>query len=284
MLRRGSGYGIAGPTWREGKRQRPAARPRDVKAAARKLKKRLIKHGSASPHLLDIANALGRCDRRHRCLHPACPQCGRAVQRTFVRALYRFIEAHEHLGPWVMLSLILPPLDPEGEIDFVAERARYTAVLRRAGLRLGAFGLDLSFNEDDRRTLPEADRFAPHPCVHIYGIAPAAHVEAALPKLRRLVPATNMVCRPIRRKRFNGDPAAFAYSHKPRFTRRLTILRDDPRRASPVRTTRDRVLTVEQEIRAVRALARAGLTGRIVLLGVHFELVPIARPRRTLRT
>ncbi len=284
MLRRGSGYGIAGPTWREGKRQRPAARPRDVKAAARKLKKRLERNGGVDPELLNIAVELGNCDRRHRCLHPACPQCGRAVQRLFVRALVRFLEANEHLGPWVMLSLILPPLDPGREIDFAAERARYTAVLRRAGLRLGAFGLDLSFNEDDRRMLSEADRFAPHPCVHLYGIAPAGQVEAALPVLRRLVPATNLVCRPVRRKRFDGNPAALAYSHKPRFTRRLTILRDDPRRASPVRTTRDRVLTVEQEIRAVRALARAGLTGRIVLLGVHFEPVPIARPRRAPRT
>ncbi|WP_187278577.1 hypothetical protein [Methylobacterium sp. WL64] len=46
--------------------------------------------------------------------------------------------------------------------------------------------------------------------------------------------------------RFDGNLAALAYSHKPCFTRRLTILRDDPRRASLVRTIRDRVLTIEQ--------------------------------------
>jgi hypothetical protein len=281
MLRRGSGYGITGPTWREGKRQRPAARPRDVKLAARKLVKRLRKHGRNNPELRQLAAVLKGCNRRHRCLHPACPQCGRAVQRLFVRALYRFIQAHENLGPWEMLSLILPPLNPAGDIDFATERARYTAVLRQAGLRLGAFGLDLSFNEDDRRTLPEAERFEPHPCVHLYGIVPAVQVKAALPALKRVAPATATVRRPVRRKRFDGNPAAFAYSHKPGFARRLTILRDDPRRASPVRTTRDRPLTVEQEIQAVQALGQAGLAGRMILLGLRFETVPAPRTRRT---
>ncbi len=283
MLRRGSGYGIAGPNWREGKRQHPASRPRDVKAAARTLAKRLRKHGRHGRKLLHLAALLRGCDRRHRCLHLACPQCSRAVQRTFVRALDRFIQENEHLGPWVMLSLILPPAET-GEIDFEAERIRYTAVLRQAGLTLGMFGLDLSFNEDDRRALPEAERFASHPCVHLYGIASAAEVEAALPALKRLAPTTAMVRRPVRRKRFDGNPAALAYSHKPGFARRLTILRDDPKRVSPVRTTRDRPLTVEQEIRAVRALERAGLAGRIILLGVHFAIVPTARARSTPET
>jgi hypothetical protein len=283
MLQRGHGYGRKGATWRQGRQKRSPARPREVKIAARKLVKRLRNHADGDPEILRIAAVLDRCDRRHRCLHPACPQCGRALQRTFVQALDRFIQANEHLGPWVMLSLILPPAET-GEINFEIERARYSAVLREAGLTLGMFGLDLSFNEDDRRALPEAERFASHPCVHLYGIAPAAQVEAVLPTLKRLAPATAIVRRPVRRKQFDGNPAALAYSHKPSFARRLTILRDDPKRVSPVRTTRDRFLTVEQQIRAVRALGRAGLTGRIVLLGVHFEIVPTARARTTPQT
>lgn len=60
MLRRGSGYGIAGPTWREGKRQRPAARPRDVKAAARTLTKRLRSHIALSERVGRVRRASPR--------------------------------------------------------------------------------------------------------------------------------------------------------------------------------------------------------------------------------
>jgi hypothetical protein len=271
MLRRGHGYGIKGATWRQGRQKRPPARPRDVKAAARKLAKRLRNHANGDPELLRIAAVLGRCDRRHRCMHPACPQCGRAVQRTLVEVLSRFLDENKALGPWVMLSIILAPLDSGGDIGFAAESQRYLDLLRAAGLTLAMFGLDLSFNEDDRRTLPEADRFEPHPCVHLYGLALASEVTAALPTLKRLAPATEIVRRPIRRKRFDGNPAALAYAFKPDFARRLTIMKDDPRRPNPVRTTRDRPLTVEQQLWTVRALARAGLTGRMLPLGLDFE-------------
>lgn len=283
-LRRGGGYGIAAPSWREGKNQRPAKRPQDVKVSARKLVKFLKNNAAGSPQLLGTAAALHRCDRRHRCLHPACPQCGRAVQRLFVRALVDFLDTHEDLGPWVMLSLVLPPLAPSGGIDFAAERARYTTVLRQAGLTLGAFGLDLSFNEDDRRRLPKKERFTPHPCVHLYGIAPVAQVAEALPVLKRFVPATVAVRRPVWREQFDGNPAALAYSHKPGFTRRQTIEQVRAGRVNLVRTTRDRPLRVEQRISAVRALTRAGLTGRIMLLGLRLEIEPVPRARPASRT
>jgi hypothetical protein len=39
---------------------------------------------------------------------------------------------------------------------------RYAALLQQAGLTRGVFGLDLSFNEDDRRSLPDVERFEPH--------------------------------------------------------------------------------------------------------------------------
>jgi len=51
------------------------------------------------------------------------------MQRTFVRTLHRFMEMMPDVGLRMMLALILPPLDPGGEIDFAADRARYAAVL-----------------------------------------------------------------------------------------------------------------------------------------------------------
>ncbi|CAO4172010.1 hypothetical protein [Methylorubrum aminovorans] len=273
MLRRGQGYGVKGPTWRQGRKKRPPARPRDVKATARKLVKRLRKHAAGDPELLRIATALSRCNRRHRCLHPACPQCGRALQRLLVRTTGRFLQAHPELGPWRVLSLILPVRPGATEIEFAEAWDCYVALLQQAGLTRGVFGLDLSFNEDDRRALPDADRFEPHACVHLYGLAPAAEVKAAVPRLKRLVPATEAVRRPVRSTPFDGDLAAVAYSFKPDFVRRQTILKDKPDRANPVRNTRKRPLTVEQQIRLVQALDRAGQNGRIMLLGLSMEAI-----------
>lgn len=276
MLRRGDGYGISGPTWREGRHKRPPARPRDVKAASRKLTKRLRKHAAGHDDLQRIAATLRRCNRQHRCLHPACPQCGRATQRNMVRLIARFLKAHSELGPWRVLSLILPPDAENTGIDFAAAWDRYAALLHAAGITRGVFGLDLSWNEDDRRAMPDGERFEPHACVHLYGLAPAVEVEAAVPKLKRLVPATDAVRRPVRSAPFDGELAAVAYGFKPDFVRRQTILQDKPDRANPVRNTRDRPLTVEQQIETVRALDRAGLTGRIMLLGIGLKTVPMA--------
>ena len=284
LLRRGNGYGVAGPTWAEGKKKRPPPRPRDAKAAARKLVKRLTKHAHGDPGVLRIAETLRGCSRRRRCLHPACPKCGRALQRLLVRLILRFLTTYPELGPWVAVSIILPPSTANSAIDFDAERARYAGLLRAVGIDLGGFALDLSFNEDDRRSRPESQRFAPHACVHLYGLAPAAQVKAALPKLKRFARSTEVVRRPVKRKRFDGNSAAIAYAFKPRFVRRLTIERAHPERVNPVRTTRDRPLTVEQDLRAVRALDHVGLTGRLLLPGLSFEAALPARSRSTPRT
>lgn len=273
MLQRGQGYGIAGPTWRQGRQQRPPARPRDAKIATRKLVKRLRKHGKGDRELLGIAAALTRCNRQHRCLKPACPQCGRAVQRLMVRIIARFLRAYPELGPWRVLSIILPSSPGDTEIEFASAWDRYAALLQQAGLTRGVFGLDVSFNEDDRRALADVDRFEAHACVHLYGLAPAAEVEAAVPQLKRLVAATDAVRRPVRTTPFDGNLAAVAYSFKPEFGRRQTILQDKPGREKPVRDTRDRPPTVEQQIRVVRALDRAGLNGRIMLLGMSLEAI-----------
>ena len=184
----------------------------------------------------------------------------------------------------MVVSIILQVLDADGDIDFAAERDRYAALLRQAGISRGVFGLDLSFNEDHRRSLPEAQRFVPYPCVHLYGLAPATQVEAAGPRLKQLVPRSPAVPRPVRVDHFDGGLAGIAYAFKPDFERRQTVEQFDPRRGKPVRNTRGRPLTVEQRIRALRALDHAGLPGRILLIGLRFEIEPLERARFTPRT
>ncbi|MCJ2007953.1 hypothetical protein [Methylobacterium sp. J-092] len=285
MLARGSGYGIAPPTWTLGKQERRADRPREVKKASRQVQKRLRKKRFCNAESLRLAAKLSRCDRRHRCFSAACPQCARALQRVLVRILAPFLKERVGAELWGTLSIILPPTDPDAEIDFAAERERYQTVLRRAGFTLGVFGLDCTFNEDWRDLNPPKKPFLPHACVHLHGFAPIEDIEAALPLLKKLVLATEAVPRPFHHSAFDAAVKGVAYNFKPSFERRQTIEQFDPRRAKLVRNTRHRPqLTVEQQIRAVRALDQAGLNGRIILLGVHFEIVPTARARTNPQT
>ncbi|GBU18814.1 hypothetical protein AOPFMNJM_2408 [Methylobacterium jeotgali] len=245
-----------------------------MKRTAWKLVRRLRRHANGDPVLLRIAATLAHCDRRHRCLDPACPQCNRAVQRIMVRMIAAFQQAHPELGPWRVLSLILPPIDGATSLDIGTAWSHYATVLRQAGITLGIFGIDLSFNEDDRRALDEAARFQPHACLHVYGLAPADEIKAADAFLKRHVPATEAIRRPVRSTLFDGNLAAPAYAFKPDPIRRQTILRDKPGRANPVRDTRDRPLTVEQQLQTVRALDEAGIGGRILLLGLRLASIP----------
>lgn len=271
----GAGYNTEALTWLmgHGARRKRSPNRAAIRLMSRQRRRSLRKHGKTHPDLAAVGENITACGRSRlsrRCLHPACPRCAHALQRLLVRVVHRLAAPTPKEG-WVAVTIILPALNPGGEIDFQAEWERYETLLSGVGITLGVFGLDLSFNEDHRYTLPEAERFADHACVHLYGLALAGEVEAAEAELRKLVPRTDAVPRPVHVKPWDGGLAAIGYAFKSDFVRRQTILKDDPRRTNPVRDTRDRPLTVEQQIRAVRALDRAGLTGRIVLLGLHFE-------------
>lgn len=261
---------------REGRGAAPTRR--HSRKERRRRAKRISKQAKVHPDLQPMAQQLHRCGRARwggRCRHPACPMCARAWHGSRIAIISTALREQQELEPWGTLTVVLPPSNAGPEIDFRAERERYAAILRAAGLTLGIFCLDLSFNEDDRRELPESERFAPHASVHLHGFAPTAQLAAALPRLKWLVPRTAASPRPVKSGPFDGNPAAIAYALKPNFDRRLTILNQDARRGKPVRNSRDRPLTVEQEIQTVRALDRAGWDGRLLLLGMSF-----ARPGR----
>lgn len=254
-----------------------------TRAERRVLKKRrrrwLRKHGRAHGDLAVVGAIIENCRRgrlANRCGHPVCPECADALQRLFVDANSRFT-GRQPGRAWVAVSIILPALDLDGTPDFRAAGELGQTILREAGVTTGVLGMDLSFNEDHRQEQDEAGRFASHPCLHLYGLIPAAGSLAVKTALKRLIPATDAVPRPVHTQPWDGSPAALAYALKPNFQRRQTIERLDTKRGRLVRTTRDRSLTVAQQIQAVRALDRAGVTGRMVLVGMRFELSETGR-------
>lgn len=280
----GAGYNTGAVIWTVGRGHRRKRSPNraTIRARQSRLRRWLRKHGRTHPDLAAVGAIIARCGRvfqHHRCGHPACPRCAYALQSLLVRTVRRSL-AQLPEEAWMIVSVILPPREASGDIDFAVERDRYAALLRQAGITRGVFNLDLSFNEDRRRAITEAERFKPHASVHLFGFAPAAEVLAAEAKLKHWVPATEASPRPVWTDDFDGRLSGIAYAFKPDFERRLSIEQFDRRRGKLGRNTRHRSrLLVEQEIRAVRALARAGLTGRIVLLGLHFEATATGRLR-----
>ncbi|MBB5756520.1 hypothetical protein HNR00_001218 [Methylorubrum rhodinum] len=270
----GAGYNTGAVTWPVGRRGKRPPNRAEIRAQMRRRRRWLRKHGRADADLAALARIIAACGRhrlRDRCRHPACPRCAAALQRLFVHVTHRFTTSLAGQA-WMTVSIILPVSDRDEGMDFVAYGERTRAMLQEVGITVGVFGLDMSCNEDHRTSLPESERFASHACVHLYGLALATEAQAAIATLKRLIPRTETVPRPVRTMRWDGGLAAIAYALKPDFQRRQTIEKFDETRGKMVRTTRDRPLTVDQRVRAVRALDRAGMTGRIVLLGLRFEL------------
>lgn len=277
----GWGYGQRPVPWTIGK----AGKPAPNRAARRRLKKKqqrwLRTHKKKHPELSSVAAKLASCGHKRmqdRCGHPACAWCAGAVQSLMVGVAYAFVLKQSARAPWKTLSVILPPCDPAGEIDFKAEHERYEDLLRQARVSLGMFGLDFSYNEDQRWQLAKEERFDPHACVHLWGLAPAAQVDAAYRLLTKMLRPTCAVPRPIKRQHFNGNPAAIAYAFKPDFTRRETILQCRSGSNVLVRNTRKRPLRVEQAVQLILALDQAEPSDRIILLGVKLVITG-SRPR-----
>lgn len=274
-LAAGAGHNPRAVTWTTGKQHTPSPNRAAIRRVKRVRRRWLRKHGRTRPDLAAIGRLVAACGHRRlrdRCGHPACPRCALALQRLLVRVLRRYLAARPEEA-WMTVSIILPVLDPDGDIDLRAERERYAALLDAVGITQGVFGLDVSWNEDHRHELTAAERFAAHACVHLYGLAPTTQVSSAKAGLKRLLPPSNAVPRPVKTPPWDGRLTALAYVHKSTFQRRQTILKFNERRGRLVRTTRDRPLTVAQQIQAIRALERAGPTGRLLLRGV--ELRPV---------
>ncbi|TXM99070.1 hypothetical protein FV242_26820 [Methylobacterium sp. WL64] len=278
-LAAGPAYNTGALTWPVGRRGGRSPTRAERRALKSRRRRWLRKHGRAHADLAAIGAIIENCRRgrlTNRCGHPACPECADALQRLFVDATSCFIRSQPGQA-WMRVSIILPGLDPGEQPDFVTVSEFAQTILREAGVTLGVFVIDASWNEDHRQEGGEAGRFARHTCLHLYGLIPAAGSLAVRTALKRLIPATEAAPRPVHTKPWDGSPAAIAYALKGEFQRRQTIERLDTKRGRLVRDTRDRPLTVAQQIQAVRALDRAGLTGRIVLVGLRFELSETGR-------
>jgi hypothetical protein len=275
-------YGDGPPQWRQGRNGQPPKTAAEARRERHRLA--LALRRDASRAALALAEKLEGCRQGRRCLSGACPVCGRALQRMFVHATPSLAERHD--GDMEAINLVSATgAIPYRRLDEHDVFERIERRLRRAldRLRLLAVGgFDISANEH------EADEFEPHWMPHAWILAPGRRARRVENELRDWFPNTDTVPRPVHMKRFDGNPAGFAYALKPDFLRRISLepatLPDGSR---STHSTRGKPIWGEPRVELALALDRAGLDARLFLRGYELviadgdvDIVPSAPNRR----
>ena len=126
------------------------------------------KYGKRDPLANIVAKRLKSCGQGQRCLCGACPECGRLLQRWFVRKSKGFISIYLATRGDELIAINIVPPEPivgPGKLDtfsIVDLHRRIKYALEKAGIGLAIGGVDFSFNEDRK------GKYDPFWCPHLY--------------------------------------------------------------------------------------------------------------------
>jgi hypothetical protein len=220
-----------------------------VKGYRLKRIKFLHKHGKNNLEALQVAERLKNCYRKHRCLSGACPECGRLLQRAWVRESRKLISSLEaEDNELVALSLVLPNSGvAQGALqsfDVKNMQRRLKSRLDQARIGAAIGGIDFSFNED------QEGRHQGIWCPHVYIIT----ATASRRRLRRKLvgfECTTEIPRPKKIIRFENTAHRRSYAMKMSYRRRIGY--DDQRVQKDGRFRRCRN-TRSDRLRAIEGL------------------------------
>lgn len=270
-------YGDGPPEWLQAASRRPCQTAREAEAERRRDVQRLHRFGKANPGALCLAGRIDKCEAGTRCMSGACAACRRAWQRWSVEALSDFLGEHSSiLCPVHSRGLVIP-----GNLGLTVLRSLSDAVIdvfSAAKIEVAVLGLDVSFNEHEQNLSPT------HWCLHLRAHVPGKISSSAIQKLRRSLPRTLLISRPLTITNWDGDLAAVAYSAKATFGRRQTYTQVRPHRAC--QNTRGRPLRGTERVELAIFLDQIGLRRRLILHGADLVLdrngrVRIRRKGRT---
>jgi hypothetical protein len=258
----------------------------DAKHNRLKAAKFLRKHGKRNSEALRVAERLEDCCRERRCLSGACPECGRLLQRVWVRESRKLISSLEvERTELVALSLVLPnSAVARGALrsfDLKNMQRRLKLRLDQAGISAAIGGIDFSFNED------EDGKYPGFWCPHVYLITPTADRRRLRRKLNGFE-CTTRIPRPKKITRFENTARRRSYAMKMQFERRIGY--DDHRvRKEKVRECRntwsDRLRAIQRfELllfldqigfadRAIFRFVKPVIKDRVKWQGVHFDRI-----------
>ena len=226
----------------------------------------LRRHGSKANC---VAERLEGCDVPCRCLSGACPECGRLLQRWFVRQSKKFICdcIREPDQPPAALSII--PADATvspgklAAFSSVNFQRRLKHALDKAGIGPVLGGIDFSFNED------RDERYPPFWSPHAYLIAPSI-LDTQIKTLRKCFGSTAEIPKPLMVTPLQNNASRTSYALKMTFEQRVGYEEAKVAESGSTRkcrnTTTDR-LRASERAELFICLNQIGLGGRVIFVG-----------------
>lgn len=256
----------------------------DVKEDRLKRIKFLRNHRS-NVEALRLAEQLEGCCPKHRCLSGACPECGRLLQRAWVRESGPLIRSISGYGnELVALSLVLPnSVVAQGSLksfDVRNMQRQLKSRLDDADINVAIGAIDFSFNEDEQGKYPGFW------CPHAYVIAATENRHRLAARLNGFIPSPE-IPHPTKVTPFKNTADRRSYAMKMHFARRIGY--DDQRikineKIRYFRNTRPDTLRAIERLELVLFLDQIGFGERAIFRfvkpvikdrenwgGVHFD-------------
>jgi len=223
------------------------------------------KHEKLSIDALTVADRLEACCPNDRCLSGACPECGRLLQRAWVRETRKLISSLEAEGTELAaLSLVLPnSAVAQGALKFFDAKnmqRRLKSRLDYAGVDIAIGGIDFSFNED------EDGKYAGFWCPHVYIITTTEDRHRLAARLNGFEPSPE-IPHPTKVSPFKNTARRRSYAMKMHFVRRIGY--DDQRvqrngKIRHFRNTRSDKLRVVERLELLLFLDQIGFADRAI--------------------
>lgn len=228
------------------------------------------KHGKAYPRITLIADQLERCEANDRCCSSACPECGRLLQRWFVRKTKTLIRDTIDHPDQRLVAISIIPADPiitpcnlhTLEMGNLQRRLKYA--LNRANITIAIGGIDFSYNED------REGRYEPFWCPHLYIVASIKDRKRVKRLLKELYKKDGRrIPRPVKMSAFDNCAYRRSYVFKIDFKRRIGIKkkRNDGTTRQCRDTSRDKLRAIER-LELFAYLDKIGFASRFVFRSV----------------
>jgi hypothetical protein len=214
----------------------------------------------------DVADRQEACEATGRCLSGACPECGRLLQRWFVRQLKTFIASNISKVDEHPVALNIVPATAIVRLGKLASfssanlQRRLKHALAKAGIGPALGGIDFSFNEDDN------EQYQPFWSPHIYLItSEISSTQTSI--LRTIFERRKEIPKPILITPFTNKAHRRSYALKMMFTRRIgyedtKVGKDGTYRKC--RNTCDDRLRADERLELYMYLDQIGLAERVI--------------------
>src|SRR6266404_4228747 len=246
----------------------------------------LRKHGATNPQAQTVVDRLETCEPTQRCSSGACPECGRLLQRWFVRRSRKFIAEHIDKKELQLVALSIVPHDPMVQpgqlhtIDIVNLQRRLKYALGAVGIGVALGGIDFSFNQD------REEKYQPFWSAHFYLITSAENKTTLRKKLLRIYLKSDEVPRPVYFPSFRNKAYRRSYVLKMNFGRRIGYIefKNQNGKIRECRNTSSDRLRAAERLELFIYLDKIGLADRVIFRGakprVTSDRVTIEKCRR----